>query len=445
MTVARIAGILLGLVALVVTMPVHAREPAVQPPVEIVSIELVGDSGTRFEVDGRRYVGPLRFLAMADGLALAERASIEQYLQGIAEMPFLWPEDALQAQAVAARTYLARTLRGGRNGDAAKYAYDICATSRCQVYKGVQLVEDDHGDRWRDAVDATKNELVLSNGVPIEAVYSSSAGSRTRANQDVWASDPVPYLQPVDSPEIGVAPYATWQIELTADQFVQILRADGVAVGGSLMALDVDDPPEGLGRASLTVVTTGGTETLLAPSLRGVFNRRGDDLYPGALPAKLPSGLRLPQPLPSATYTIDHVVVPARVADRFLPEDDYPRGDRIVIDGEGWGHGVGMSQWGARAMAESGSDHSAILAHYYGGLEPEVASELVPEVVLVGLSNGRTAIEVAIDGDASLLVNGVPAGQISSGTWYLRATGDGVGVVAGDGDMLVLTDRPWPR
>ena len=190
------------------------------------------------------------------------------------------------------------------------------------------------------------------------------------------------------------------------------------------MALDVDDPPEGLGRASLTVVTTGGTETLLAPSLRGVFNRRGDDLYPGALPAKLPSGLRLPQPLPS---------------------DDYPRGDRIVIDGEGWGHGVGMSQWGARAMAESGSDHRAILAHYYGGLEPEVVSELVPEVVLVGLANGRIAIEVAIDGDASLLVNGVPAGQVSSGTWYLRSTGDGVGVVAGDGDMLVLTDRHWPR
>ncbi len=415
-------------------------------PVDVVSVEFVGDDSTRFEIDGRRYAGPLRFTVFRDGVTMTERATIEQYLHGIAEMPFLWNSEALQAQAVAARTYLARTLLGGRGGEAATYGYDICATSRCQVYKGVELVEGDHGDRWRDAVDATEDELVLDAGRPIEAVYSSSAGSRTRANQDIWPSDPVPYLQPVDSPEVGIAPFATWTIDLGADQFVQILQADGHAVGGSLIALEVDDPPEGLGRAGLTVVTSGGTDELLAPSLRGVFNRRGDDLYPGALPAIQRSGVELPQPLPSATFSIRHVVVPQRAADAFLPAADTPVRDRIVIDGEGWGHGVGMSQWGARIMADDGADHGEILAHYYGGLAPEPAPDLVPDTVVVGLATARGAIDIESDGASAVLINGVPAGELPAGTWRVWPTLSGITVTGPDGTPAFdATIRHWPR
>ena len=437
---------LLGLVMVAVVTLTAAPAVASELPVEVISVEIAGDVDTRFEVGGRRYAGPLRFTALRDGLTMTERATIEQYLQGIAEMPFLWDEEALEAQAVAARTYLARTLLGGRRGDGATYGYDICATSLCQVYKGVLLVEDDHGERWRDAVNATKDELVLFEGRPIEAVYSSSAGTRTRANQDVWASDPVPYLQPVDSPELGVAPYASWTIDLTADQFVQILRADGLDVGGSLLALDVDDPPEGSGRATITVATTGGTAELLAPSLRGVFNRRGDDLYPGSLPAVLPSGRSLPQPLPSATFSLRREVVPPKPIDRFLPPEESLARDQIVIEGEGWGHGVGMSQWGARVMADRGSDHSEILAHYYGGLEPEVAPDLVPDAVVVGLATARRSIEVTVDGSSTLRINGVNAGALAAGTWVIRATASGVAIVSGDGSGIpALTGRHWPR
>ncbi|MGI9641573.1 MAG: SpoIID/LytB domain-containing protein [Acidimicrobiia bacterium] len=431
-------------VAVAMVMFAGTAALASEPAVDVVSIELVGTEETRFELNDRPYAGPMMFVLHRDGIAVSERATIEQYLQGIAEMPFLWNSEALEAQAVAARTYLARTLLGGRRGDAAVHEYDICATSRCQVYRGTQLVESDHGDRWRDAVDATSGELVLYEGRPIEAVYTSMVGSRSRANQDVWASDPVPYLQPVDSPEVGRAPYATWGFEISAAQFVEILRADGMDVGGELVAVDVDDPPEGDGRTEITVVTAQGTDTVLAPAMKGVFNRHGDDLYPGSLPAARDGGGYLPEPLPSYTYELEHVVIPPSSIDRFLPAGDRVGRDTVRFDGEGWGHGVGMSQWGARIFADEGADHAEILAHYYAGAESTVAPELVPSEVIVGLMTERREVDVAISGPASLRVNGVPYGSLPEGEWTMRWSASGVALIGQPG-APILSDRPWPR
>ncbi len=286
----------------VVQPPVNAAEP----DTEIESIELVGTSSTRFEVNGRRYAGPLSFAKRGDGISFTESASIEQYLQGIAEMPFSWHPQALAAQAIAARTYLARRLLGGRKGDAARYEFDICATSLCQVYRGVQYVEGEYGERWKTAVESTAGEVLLWGGKPIEAVYTANVGSRSRANQDVWASSEVPYLQPVDSPDIGVAPFSEWAISVSGSQFVSILKADGYDVGGELLSISVDDPPEGEGRATITISTSEGTDSILAPKLKGAFNRRGEHLFPGVLPGRLGEGKLLPEAMLSYTFDIFH-------------------------------------------------------------------------------------------------------------------------------------------
>lgn len=413
----------------------------------VVSIELVGGAESRFVVDDRTYRGPIVITRYDDGLAFTERASVEQYLEGIAEVPFSWPEASLEAQVVAARTYLVRTLAGGRSGDGRTYGFDICATSRCQVYRGVDLVEGSSGDRWRDAVRGTEDVLVLHEGRPIEAVYSSMHGSRSRANQDVWASDPVPYLQPVDSPEVGRAPFAEWRIEVTADQFVQVARAGGLDVGGELLALDVDDPPEGAGRTSIVIVTTHGTDSVLAPALRGVFNRHADDLYPGSLPADRPGGGRYPQVVLSHTYDIEHISVEPRAFDHLLPGPERIDRDLVRFDGEGWGHGVGMSQWGARIMAEEGATHGEILEHYYTGTTVVTAPQLVPDEVVVGLAWGRSQIRVEVAGGAELRVNGVPFTNLPDGGWILRSTSGGIGIVPVDPSPAAprLGDRAWPR
>ncbi len=436
-----------ALVAILAAVAAAAPAGAVRPDVDVVTIELVGHDGTRFIVNDRPYAGPVVLTAHRDGVALTERASIEQYLQGIAEMPFLWNEEALAAQAVAARTYLARRLLGGRSGDAATYGYDICATSVCQVYRGTQLVEADHGERWEAAVESTAGEVVLYDGRPIEAVYTSMVGSRSRANQDVWASNPVPYLQPVDSPEVGVAPYAEWTITITAQQFVEILRAGGLDVGGELETIIVNDPPEGSGRTQITAVTTRGTDLILAPAMKGVFNRHADDLYPGSLPAVQENGVKLPQALPSYTYDIEHLSIPPRIADAMLPVDDRIDRDIVRIDGEGWGHGVGMSQWGARVLADEGSTYAEILAHYYGGLVPEVAPAFVPEEVVVGLATERQEIRVTTTGTADLVVNGLAFGSVPAGTWIIRSTAGGLALIAASDTPPppALGTRNWPR
>lgn len=445
----RRIAIVVVVAAFLTTAAVVRVSPAVAgSPVDkqVQTIELMGVEGTRFVVGGRPYTGPLRLTIYDDGIALTETISITTYLEGIAEMPFSWASQALRAQAVAARTYLVRRLLPGRRGDAASHDYDICATNRCQVYRGVQLIEGSGGDRWREAIESTAGEVLLYQGRPIEAVFTSMVGSRSRSNQDVWASDPLPYLQAVDSPEIGIAPFAQWRVEITSRQFVEILRADGFEVGGDLLSITVDDPPEGLGRTNITVRTEQGTISVLAPALKGVFNRRGDELYPGALPARLDAGGKLPEPLLSYTYDITLEAGGASAIDPLLPDDDRTGRDRVIFDGEGWGHGVGMSQWGARIMADNGATYDEILAHYYSGLIPQEAPDVIPDVVVVGLATDMVVVPVQVEGSAIVLVNGVPAGFVEGGSWLIRDTVDGLDILPVDGPgTSPLSQRVWPR
>jgi stage II sporulation protein D len=442
---ATVSVVVMVLILLAVT---PARSAIAGEPLDrqVQTIELVGTSDTRFHVGGRPYVGPIRLTVYDDGITVVETVSIETYLEGIAEMPLSWPIEALRAQAVAARTYLARRLLPGRRGDAAVHDYDICATSRCQVYRGVQLVEGASGDRWRDAIASTSGEVLLYEGRPIEAVFTSMVGSRSRSNQDVWASDPLPYLQAVDSPEIGIAPYAQWRVEVTGRQFVEILRADGFDVGGALVSIDVDDPPEGMGRTTITVRTVGGTDSVLAPKLKGVFSRWGDELYPGALPMRLADGRKLPEPLLSYTFDVTFETDPATSLEALLPVDDRSGVERVVFEGEGWGHGVGMSQWGARILADDKATYDEILAHYYSGLVPDRAREVVPERVVVGLATDLITVPIEVDGQAMVRVNGIPAGLIGGGAWIVRDTASGLDLLPVEGPAISpISQRVWPR
>lgn len=402
----------------------HGAAPAPGTPSFTVA-ELEPEPGTYLRLGDRGYGGTLTVTAHPEGLAVVETVSLDGYLAGIREVPFSWPAAALQAQAVAARTYLARTLRGGRRGDGERYGYDICATSACQVYRGQDLSGIEGADRWLAAVAATSGEVLLDGDRPIEAVYHSSAGSRTRANQDVWGGEAVWYLQAVDSPEEGVSPWYAWSFAVPADLFVAVLRADGYGVGGHLVDLRLDDPGEGNGRATLTVVTTSGSERLPLPVLKGVFNRKGKRLWPGALPAHF-EDRHLPQVVPSTTFTVRFV--PGTVDDPRLPAEDRSP-DRVVFEGEGWGHGVGMSQWGAFAMARDGAAYDDILAHYYGGLRPVDGADLLPDEVAVGLATERAEVVIEATGPFRLRLDGLRVGVVPGGTWRL---------VEREGHLLVL-------
>ena len=99
---------------------------------EFEVIRFQPDDGSAIEFQGRRYRGQIEVRLSSGGLVVVEQTDIDGYLEGIAEVPFSWPEEALAAQAVAARTYLAYTLSGGRRGAGAQHGFDICASSACR-------------------------------------------------------------------------------------------------------------------------------------------------------------------------------------------------------------------------------------------------------------------------------------------------------------------------
>ena len=398
------------------------------PAIAEDTVTLHPAGGTEFEINGRRYGGALTIAASESGLALTETTSVDAYLAGIKEVPFGWPDEALAAQVVAARTYLANTMRNGRSERGREHGFDICASSACQVYAGTSYLDEQHGDRWLAAVEHTARQILTFDGGPILAVYSSSAGSRTMAVQDVWGGAALPYLQPVDSPEQGVSPYASWRVEIPSRAFVEILAADGHPVGGDLIALDHRIPPEGEGRATLVVSTTRGTATVLGSAVKGAMNRQGADLYPALLPAARSDGKRLPQALPSyryrVSYTPEHAIPEFVLAH--LPYDDAVQFGTVVFDGEGWGHNLGMSQYGALAMALEGEDYAEILSHYYGGLTPEDAGDHLPDEVVIGLGWDLGSVTFSASGAFTVVDDTDAAGPRSGGTWSAIVGNDGV-------------------
>ena len=270
-----------------------------------------------------------RTLRVLDGDTVTEM-SFSDYLQGVlrAEMPASFAQDALCAQAVAARTYTYYKMQnGGNHGDTA----DICTDhSCCQAFLGKDRAAENWGknaERYEakieNAVSATDGQVMLYGGAPILAVFHSSSAGETWNSGQVWAQD-LPYLQSVSSPEGEGVPNYYSTVELTEAEFREKFLA-------ARPEADLSGPASGWIRdpvmdgVHVESVTIGGV-SVSGPSVRSIF------------------GLR------SASFTAE-------------------AGDgKITFYVTGYGHGVGMSQYGANAMAEAGSTWREILAHYYTGV-----------------------------------------------------------------------------
>lgn len=270
-----------------------------------------------------------RTLRVLDGDTVTEM-SFSDYLQGVlrAEMPASFAQDALCAQAVAARTYTYYKMQnGGNHGDTA----DICTDhSCCQAFLGKDRAAENWGknaERYEakieNAVSATDGQVMLYGGAPILAVFHSSSAGETWNSGEVWAQD-LPYLQSVSSPEGEGVPNYYSTVELTEAEFREKFLA-------ARPEADLSGPASGWIRdpvmdgVHVESVTIGGV-SVSGPSVRSIF------------------GLR------SASFTAE-------------------AGDgKITFYVTGYGHGVGLSQYGANAMAEAGSTWREILEHYYTGV-----------------------------------------------------------------------------
>jgi stage II sporulation protein D len=275
------------------------------------SLQLSGTVGAPLRFQGRRYRGSIELIAHQDGIEVINVVNVEAYLRGVvpAEMSASWPMAALKAQAVAARSY-AISLAGA-HGD-----YDLCAGVSCQVYRGM----DAENARSDEAVRATDGIVVTYDGRIARTYYFADSGGVTASSDEVWGKS-VPYL--VARPD-AVSPTGgdRWRVTLAPGVVEASLSRLGIGVG-TVTGLQV------LGRSQsgrvdrLAVVGTAGSATLSRTQLEAVAGRWG---------------------LKSMRFTL---------------------AGPLSLDGEGWGHGVGMSQDGARLLAEQGYDYTQILGYYY--------------------------------------------------------------------------------
>lgn len=249
---------------------------------------------------------------------------LDDYLTGVvlAEMPVTFHLEALKAQAVVARTYTVRAAAGhSKHSDAA-----VCTDSSCcQAHLSEEDFLSKGGsvegvEKVKSAILDTENQVLTYDGELIEATYFSCSGGSTEDAVAVWGTD-VPYLQATDSPGEEAAAHYSDSVFFSKSEFA---RALGVTLQGS--------PATWIGAATYTA--GGGVDTI----------RIGGKDFKGTAVRKA-LGLR------STAFTLDAAE------------------DGITVTTKGFGHRVGMSQYGADAMATSGSTYLEILAHYYQGTE----------------------------------------------------------------------------
>jgi stage II sporulation protein D len=318
-----------------------------------------------------RFPGTLLIRRSDDGtLTLTVALPFDRYLEGIAEVPPSWPRAALEAQAIAARSYaLATTGWSGHEGE--RLDQPICATTSCQVYRGIPVPPDPTHRRWVRAVRRTDGKVLLQDGAIATTVYFSTSNGRTYSNEEVFGSAPLPYLRSVAERDDGASPTSRWRVRLPLRDLAQFLRAAGLWPRGRAIS---DARPIG---SSLTVRGGGTTRSIEAGDLRTAVNTWAPCLHPGRYPPATPKGT-LPLTIPSRWLQ--------------LSSD----GNALVVTGRGWGHGAGMVQWGAYGKARRGLSASDILAYYYGGLRPENHPE--PGLIRVQIATGLTILRILPSG-----------------------------------------------
>jgi stage II sporulation protein D len=271
-------------------------------------------------LNGREYASPLDLVKNGDGLAVVSEVPLEDYLVGVlrAEVGDKWPQEALRAQAIVARTYAAyhRVLGAGK-------LYHIMASTAHQQYAGRVLPTS---PLWA-AVRGTAGQILLWEGDLFPAFYHTESGGYTEDPRTVFAARNMPALKPVRCEFSAGSPHYYWSLDLKLADLDDILRRNDVNVG-NVSAIDVSERTTSLRAAAVTVHGSRGTVRLRGNDFRRMI---GYD---------------------TLKSTMFAVVVDAPWA-RF--------------SGRGYGHGVGMCQWGAKGMADLGHTARQILEFYYPG------------------------------------------------------------------------------
>jgi len=311
----------------------------------------------------RRYHGGFEFRRNYENdVTVINVLPLQEYVKGCVpyEMPPSWPLEALKAQAVAARTFVSyNTTRHDSLG------FDICNTTCCQVYRGINSATANSNA----AVDQTYGMFAYYNGSAINACYHSSNGGSTENSGNVWTST-YPYLLAVEDPfeDLDLAQYGIWHYEFTSEQITEVMRSKEYDCG-KIVDVYVSKYTEAGNVLELTIVDEfGKTFKFEKASARSILGNSAYGFYTHSQRYSVTTNVTLAinSPEGETTSTTSGFYVLGAGGKIETLSDPYSDihimsadglttidSDTIVfsIDGTGWGHNVGMSQHGARGMA----------------------------------------------------------------------------------------------
>ena len=272
-------------------------------------------------IGNRSVAGRVRIVARKGELLAVAVVPMEAYAAAVLsrEAPARFHPEALAALAVAVRTYAAGAAARPRDP-----AYDVVATVEDQVFDGMEGV----AQVFREATDATRGLVVRYRGELARTVYHSTCGGRTEDAASVWGTD-FPYLRALFCNDCADSPVYRWEYRMPEAEARRVAKALGLPPGRDLQIVVAGRTPTG--RARRVRISSGG----VSRELQAAEFRK------------------------TAGY--------AKV--RSLKMEIAPAAGEWRFTGEGWGHGVGMCQFGANGMARRGAGYREILARYYPGTE----------------------------------------------------------------------------
>ena len=343
----------------------------------------------RLTIGGEEYRGGLDFKVVNGANVITNVVFTDNYLYGVIsrEMSPSWAQEALKAQAVCARNYAANNLNKHK-----EYGFDLCNNVCCQAYSGTRFeTEDSYAP-----VDETSNQVLTYDGKLAELYYSAAAGAKTEDVKNVWGSS-VPYLVSVDNSfeDTFNIPNGVWTGTLTREEATTIMRNKGYSVGEvtDIKAIEYTDSGRVL---KLEVTGTTGTKVFEREACRTIFNTvtksQAFSVRGNGEGARNVPEIRATDGNDIANKKIDEVVMitgsgmtKLNSLNMYVSDGVYQKNYNIkqtsgtgvntsfIFDGTGWGHGVGMSQYGAKGMAEQGYSYVDILLHYFPGTNLENA------------------------------------------------------------------------
>jgi stage II sporulation protein D len=343
---------------------------------------------------GYRYYGGFEYDRVAGGpIQVINAVSVEDYVKGVVvyEMSASWPAEAVKAQAVCARSYVMCQSKHSSRG------FDVCATTDCQVYRGASS-----STSASDAcVDATAGQCVRYSGSVAEAVFFSSDGGATESAVNVWGSS-VGYLVGVtDGNEANLSNYGvkipnySYSTTYTPIVLGALLTSKGYSIG-AVSRISVTPTATGNMGSATFYDSSGNSVTVPSTKARGVFSARSQrfmwtsdsatsstgEVYVNNSSTKLASLGEAYVVSGSGTVSLygggaAYVITSSGVEQlggTSVSASSYPTapyvvaGSSFTLSGNGSGHNVGLSQYGAYAMAKSGKTYLDILDYYYTGV-----------------------------------------------------------------------------